>query len=130
MQRFLTATAAEEDAEPSAAGGPREDEEDAVQPSRATGLNSLVSPRSKSLHAPAVRKSPAWKLVTVLDSTDARNPLVKCMGCGHQFKGGASRIASHALGINRMVACSTTDGNALEIIKEIRAGMNEHQAKK
>lgn len=130
MQRFLTATAAEEDAEPSAAGGPREDEEDAVQPSRATGLNSLVSPRSKSLHAPAVRKSPAWKLVTVLDSTDARNPLVKCMGCGHQFKGGASRIASHALGINRMVACSTTDGNALEIIEEIRAGMNENQAKK
>ena len=86
MQRALTATAAEEDAEPSAAGdGPTEDDEDTVQPSRATGLNSLLSSRSKSPHAPAVRKSPAWKLVTVLDSTDARNPLVKCMGCGHQF---------------------------------------------
>lgn len=65
-------------------------------------------------------------------SCHTRHVIVCCPACrcGQKFHGGASRIAHHALGLNRMAKCKTTSGNALEIIKEIKEDMDQHQAKK
>lgn len=96
-----------------------------IQP-RPTGLNSLVPARSPAATKRGPdRAHPVWKIVKQLDETKCR-----CLLCGKEFAGGASRAAAHVLGPAHAVPDPITEADfaaALEKVREYCLAAPERQ---
>lgn len=103
-----------------------------IMPSRATGLvQPYVAERKRTVDAR--HEDPAWLCVQILE--DTANPRWRCLGCGMNRSGGATKVIDHLLGLNRSLICNYSIGDEafksnLEKVKKSQGNKEQKKAQK
>ena len=101
-------------------------------PSRASGLlQPYVAERKRTVDAR--HEDPAWLCVQILE--DTANPRWRCLGCGMNRSGGATKVVDHLLGLNRSLICNYAIGDEafksnLEKVKKSQGNKEQKKAQK